>query len=88
VREEIGKHKCLWKETWHSGDKYLYECRLCGRERKITTDAKYKKAVKDGEMLQPVGREKDAFLNKHGFLPEMSEKERLLWRTKHGFREN
>lgn len=54
-----------WKEVKRSNDKVLME-REDGKTRVVQVD---KKGIKNGDYLQPVGKSKDAFVKKYGYLP-------------------
>jgi len=56
---------------WQSGNKFLVRDNE-GKIRKVKRDIA---GIKKGWYLQPIGKEKDAFLKVYGYLPGEDEKE-------------
>lgn len=68
------------KITWQQGDKFLVRDDT-GKVRKVERD---RKGIKRGDYLQPIGKERDAFLKKYKYLPDRPKEETNAFLAKKG----
>ena len=66
IEKKPGESKIVWQQ----GDKFLIKDAQ-GIIRKVVRD---REGIKRGDYLQPIGKEKDKFAKKYGWLPGEDEK--------------
>lgn len=59
-------HLGHWRVKKQSGDKFLMKNTKTGEERMAKKDIE---GIKRGDYLQPVGKDKDKFVQKYGWCP-------------------
>ncbi len=69
-----------WKIKWQSGNKFLMKNSKTGEERKVERDVE---GIKRGDYLQGVGSDKDSFLKKYGYLPNVPKEETDKYLNQH-----
>jgi len=73
-----------WEIKWKSGDKYILRNKKNGKERKVQLSGVDKQLIKNGWTLQPVGKNKDEFLKKYKYLPDVPKEETDKYLSKRG----